>query len=88
MSAGMRPRLRWGTALCLALCAPGARAANLECRFCDKPEVCRALERSTIPLRGRSFWESSPPMGTTENPTNPAAGALFRYWVQRSRSGE
>ena len=23
-----------------------------------------------IPLQGRSFWESSPPMGPNENPTN------------------
>jgi len=27
------------------------------------PEVCCAPERSDIPLQGRSFWESSPPMG-------------------------
>jgi hypothetical protein len=27
------------------------------------------LERSRIPLQGRSFWESSPPMGPPENPS-------------------
>jgi hypothetical protein len=45
----MRPRLRWGIAVCLALCAPGARAANpddfdLTLRLTRDPAVFHAGE--------------------------------------------
>jgi hypothetical protein len=48
----------------------------------------RVPERSTSPLQGRSFWESSPPMGPTKNPTNqPATQAgQRRPLARRSRA--
>ena len=41
-----------------------------------------------FPLQGRSFWESSPPMGPPENPTNPRekqAGGRRKRRARRPR---
>jgi len=51
---------------------PKKRSFRATVLISNEPEVCCAPERSIIPLRGGSFWESSPPMGPTENPTNSA----------------